>query len=191
MLGGNVKHRDKVYDRRAAIIPKHAEVITAIVDDPYGTVIGEKIAVTRAIRDDPLAGMLARKQINNAMYAAGRKWQQYHENSQIGGVGAIDPTKEAVDGGRMPDVLPTWQMEATNKLKAADAELGFNKGLVRAILGEPLSIQQYAMRLGLTTEREFKQIGWLFRQCLDALANLWGGTNRKSTQEELEKEFPD
>src|SRR3569833_1982878 len=87
----------KIHDRRAKA-PKIAGAITAVVDDPYGTIPGEKIAVTRAIRDDPLAEFHARKQIDDAMMAAGRTWHQHHENSEIGGVRAIDPTKEAVDG---------------------------------------------------------------------------------------------
>ena len=50
-----------VHDRRAQILPFHAHGIAVdIVADPYGQ-NGEQITVVRNIKDDPLAGMMARR----------------------------------------------------------------------------------------------------------------------------------
>jgi hypothetical protein len=54
----------------------------------------------------------------------GRHWQAAYENAEIGGVRAIDPGKEAVDGGRLPEVLTDQQRRAVVDLKNARLALG-------------------------------------------------------------------
>lgn len=167
----------KIHDRTTTDIPRNVRVIKAVVDEPpeFAHFPGAQIEVTRSIRDDPLAGMLARGQIDKAMFSAGREWQRYHDNSQIGGIRAIDPTKEAVDGGRMAEPLSLRQMKASDEINLAKKELGYEGNrLISNILGDGKSIQEYAMSLGLTSEREFNYIGRRLRECLDTLAKLWG-----------------
>ena len=165
----------KVHDRTANGYHRQAEVVEAVVDDPLGTIPGEKIKVTRSVRDDPLAGMLARDQIDQAMYEAGRQWQKYAEWSEIGSISAIDPTKEAVDGGRPREILGDRQLFAFEALRDAKNALGWEGDrLIVGILNQRRSIQEYGMSIGFTTEREFNYIGRRLRECLDTLAKLWG-----------------
>jgi hypothetical protein len=100
----------KIYDRQSRDLPINSKVAEAIVDDPLEA--GAKLKVLRSVRDDPLADMHSRRQIDDAMLAAGREWQRYHEDTQIGGISAIDTTKEAVDGGRIPEPITDRQIKA-------------------------------------------------------------------------------
>src|SRR3974390_2897019 len=93
-----------VHDRRAELLPfRDTETAVEVVDDPYGP---GKIDVVRSVRDDPLAGLRARRFIDEAQFVAGRHWQQCWEDSEIGQVRAIDTTKEPVDGGKGPSCPP-------------------------------------------------------------------------------------
>lgn len=164
-----------IHDRMSADLPINARVAVDIVDDPLPLKFGDKLKVLRSIRDDPLAGMLSRGWIPQHEYDAGRRWQNYHEAATIGCISAIDPTKEAVDGGRMPDVLTDRQAKAMKELRAARAVLGLQDFVyVGDILGERLTLAQCAARHELTGERGINYIGRRFRDALDTLAILWG-----------------
>lgn len=153
-----------------------------VIDNPLATVDGEnrKRESIRSLRDDILAQMHSRNQIDDAMFHAGRKWEEYHEGTAIGAVSAIDPTKEAVDGGRLPELVNERIVKAFKELRRADAELGFQgRTMIRYVLGKSTtdgghSIQRYGMSLGMTTQREFDYLGRRFRECLETLAKLWG-----------------
>jgi hypothetical protein len=148
-----------------------------VIENPLATAHGEnkKRESIRSLRDDPLAGMHSRGQIDEAMFYAGRTWQMHHENSEIGGVSAIDTTKDAVDGGRIPEPISDRQIRAFKQLRLADEALGYQgKMLIRKVLGERKSVQEYSMGLGLTSEREFNYMSRRLRECLDTLAELWG-----------------
>lgn len=163
-----------VHDRRSTDLTRNAQVSPAVVDDPYST-IGEKIQVTRSLRDDPLAWMDSRGFLHPSQLAAGRRWQAILERAQIGGVKAIDPTKEAVDGKRIPEPITDGQIKATKQLAEADRELGLEGcALVRDILEHRMTVAVAAARRGLTKEPEVKYLGRRFRECLDTLAKLWG-----------------
>ncbi len=169
---------NKVHDRRSIDLPINSRVAVAIVPDPYST-IGEQITVLRSTRDDPLAGMAARNQIDAAQLAAGREWQRHHENSEVGSIRAIDPTKEAVDGGRLPDPITQKQIGAFYQLHEAKMALGREgDGLVRDILGARMSIRLAAEARGCHGDLEIKYIGRRFRECLETLAVLWGFAGR-------------
>ncbi len=141
----------KIYDRMSADLPINSVVAETVVKDEAG----DYIKVLRSIRDDPLAGMLSRDQIDTAMFEAGRLWQKYYEHSEIGGISAIDPTKEAVDGGRIPEPITDRQIEAIRELGNADKELGeYGASIIRDVLGR-------------------HQLGRRLRECLDTLAHLW------------------
>jgi hypothetical protein len=163
----------KVYDRQSRDLPINSRVAEAVVDDPLE--LGAKLKVLRSVRDDPLAAMHSRGQIDTAMFAAGREWQLHHENTQIGSIGAIDTTKEAVDGGRIPEPITDRQIKAIRKLGEADRELGpFGSALTRSVLGTRLSIAEVAIQHKYTTAREHNYLSHRFRECLDTLAKLWG-----------------
>lgn len=171
---------ETVHDRKASELPINAVVSIAIVDDPYSDK-GEKIEVLRSIRDDPLEGMKARRQVDDAQYLAGREWQKFNEQACVGSIRAIDPTKEAVDGGQMPEPITDKQIKAFHQLYEADRELGAaGKTLVRDILGfDRLSIAAAAAKHGFSGEREINYIGRRFRECLETLAKLWGFAGKR------------
>jgi hypothetical protein len=165
---------EKVYDRRSSDLPTNAIVSIAIVADPYSK-IGEKLEVLRSIRDDPLAGMYSRSQIDSAQFEAGRKWQSCFEAAQIGTIQAIDPGKEAVDGGRFREPINDRQIKAFRALVEADEKLGLQGArLIKVVLADHKSISLAAMELNLRTQREIDYLGRRFRECLETLAILWG-----------------
>jgi hypothetical protein len=164
----------QAHDRKSTDLPINAVVAPVVVDDPFSN-RGEKIEVMRSLRDDPLAGMFSRAQIDDAQYRAGRQWQSFHEQSAIGALGAIDPTKEAVDGGRMRDVLTDKQAKAIMELRRIEPVLGMEgAALVRDVLGARMSIAVAAARRGCMSEAEAKYIGRRFRESLETLAVHWG-----------------
>lgn len=176
-----IRH-EKIHDRMTADLPINAQVSPAIVDDPYSD-RGEKLQLLRSTRDDPLAGMLSRDQIDEAQFKAGRKWQQLHESSTIGAIQAIDPGKEAVDGGKMRDFLTDRQIRAFEELSKAAAELGgFGGSLIFRILAERKSISEAADFFGCRSQREVDYIGRRFRECLETLAVHWGYAQPKYQQ---------
>jgi hypothetical protein len=178
MLGAQMAGKDeaKIYERLAADLPMNAQVVPEVVDDPYalpGQI--DKSRVLRSVRDDPLAGMKARGQIDSAQFEAGRLWQQYREDSEIGGAQAIDTTKEAVDGGRFKEPDLTKLSRALRELRAANDDLGaYGASLIEDILGRRMSIAEVAQARNMSRELEVKYIGRRFRECLESLAKLWG-----------------
>jgi hypothetical protein len=160
----------KVHDRRAelsAIQAGHA--VAAVVQDPFSP--NDHITVLRFTRDDPLAGMLARSQIDQAQFSAGRQWQEHWENAGVGIIKAIDPTKEPVDGkGSVVDPFTDRQKEAFTELHVVQRTLGYEGDLlVRDVLGERLPIMEAARRRG----RSPRYVGVRFRECLETLARMW------------------
>jgi hypothetical protein len=111
-----------VHDRTSRDLLRNAQVAPVEVDDPYEE--GGKIVVLRSTRNDPLADMKSKGQIDDCDYVAGRHWQAAWENAEIGGVRAIDPTREAVDGGGLPELLTNTQRRAVQDLKAGREALG-------------------------------------------------------------------
>jgi hypothetical protein len=123
--------------------------------------------------------MLARNQIDRAQYAAGRKWQQYHERAAVGTVKAVDPSKTPVDGGKIPEPLNDRQVEAVRKLNEARKELGAaDTELIYLILGERWQIRQVAAHRG----KDHNYIGKRFRDALETLATLWGLASRSNNR---------
>lgn len=162
---------DKVYDRLSEDLPINSVVTPTVVRDGDG----DYIRVLRSIRDDPLAGLMARKQIDAAQFEAGRLWQQYREDSEIGGARAIDTTKEAVDGGRFKEPDITKMSKALAKLKEAHVDLGeYEWSLVYDVLERRMSITQIAAARSITSGRQICSIMERFRGALESLAKLWG-----------------
>lgn len=164
----------KLHDRRATDLLANAQVVPAEVRDPYGT-NGECIAVLRSIRDDILAAMLSRGEIDQAQFDAGRKFERYAEDAEIGNVQAIDPRKEAVDGGRGYEGITDQQIDAVRQLSEAGRVLGAKgEGLVRFIL---VSRRPFSA-LGLS-ERATTQARVRFFTYLEILAEFWGCAMKK------------
>ncbi|MGD9725275.1 MAG: hypothetical protein AB7R40_23500 [Nitrospiraceae bacterium] len=163
----------KVYDRMASDVPINARVVPAVVDDPYGF-DGEKITVLRSIRDDPLAEMYSRGQIDHAQYIAGRTWQEYYERAEVGFVKAVDPAREAVDGGQFPDPLPDRRMSASDQIALADRKLGQDGcAIIRDVLWHGMSLTACAQRRGMVRQIDRRNMSVKFKWCLEVLAKLW------------------
>lgn len=168
-------------DRRSVDLPLGAKVAPIEIDDPYEA--DAKILAFRSIRDDPLSRLHAHDRINDAQWRAGLHWQNAYELVEIGGSRAIDPTKEAVDGGRIAEPFNDRQRKAIAVLAIAKAVLGHERDcLVRDILAERLFINQAAARRGLIGDRAIAKLSETFKECLDLLRNcdaFWDATVRR------------
>ena len=165
----------QVHDRRADRLPDNAQVGVVMVDDPYALELGGQVEVIRSYRDDPLAGMRARGQIEEWQLMAGRRWQQLVDQAQIGGIKALDPSKDAVDGGRLPDPLTDHQAFALRELKAVDERLGPERAaLIRDILGRRMTLTQVAAERGYTSGYMASKLAGKLRESLDDMAELFG-----------------
>ncbi len=163
----------RIHERLSEDLPINSSVSIAIVDDPLER--GAKLKVLRSIRDDPLAGLHSRQQIDDAQLAAGREWQRHFEGAAVGQIRAIDPTKDAVDGGRFPDPLTDKFSKSIKELELAAIALGHEgAALVMDILGQRISIRDAAEKRGLFTKSGWEYTGRRFRECLESLARLWG-----------------
>jgi hypothetical protein len=140
-----------------------------VVDDPLQA--GGKLLVTQIIRDDPLARLQRAGYIDEAQYAAGRAMQGFYERAEIGGLKAMDTTKEPVDGGGAYEILTEKIQQATAEIIRLEAALGKEgAALVRSILVAGLFCRQYAKQNDLQSERAQRYIATRFRECLDTLA---------------------
>ena len=167
-------------DRKTRDLLKNAQVAPDEVDDPLAINPGDKIVVLRSTRHDPLFDMKAKKQIDQCDYVAGRHWQAAYENAEIGAVRAIDPSKEAVDGGRLPEVLTDTQRKAMWDIRAARDALGAEGNqLIVDILGKGWSISQAACERGRLSDDDRRYVGRRFRECLHTLAIRFGYSNAR------------
>lgn len=142
------------------------------VDDPYEQ--GAKIIVMRSTRDDPLGDLHSRQMIDEAQYQAGREFQKDFEMAERG-PRAIDPAKEAVDGGRLPEPLTDSQMRAGMQLKVVYEALGMNgSAIVHDVLVHNRTRSQVAAIRGLQGKSWEEYFGKRFRECLDCMAVIYG-----------------
>jgi hypothetical protein len=163
-----------VHDRRSQDLLRNAQVGTIEVDDPMALEPGDKIVVLRSTRDDPLARLHDRGQIDEAQYQGGRAFQHDFESAERGPQ-AIDPSKEYVDGGKLPEPITEGQRKAVMRLNRAERSLGADgSALTHAVLIRGETVSQIARARGLAGERWDKYFGLRFRECLDTLAVVYG-----------------
>jgi len=169
----------KVHDRRSSDLLRNAEVAAIEVDCPIEQ-NGATLVVMRSIRNDPLAALHSRRQIDEAQYQGGRAFQHDFENAGRG-PRAIDPGKEFVDGGLPPDPLPDSQSRAVESLKRAHKELGqAGSALIHDVLIGSMTLDRVAGKRQMNTELEKKYLGRRFRECLDTLAIVYGFATENS-----------
>jgi Domain of unknown function (DUF6456) len=159
---------EPIPDRQATDLLRNARVAPMDVDDPWEP--GSKITVARSLRDDPLARLHVRDQIDDAQYHAGRRFQRDFEAAERG-PRAIDPSKEAVDGGRTPEPITEHQHAAALRLAKVREKLGHNgMALVISVLVHGQHFAQIAERRGVSGERWERYYGMAFQECLNSLA---------------------
>lgn len=170
------KQSQTVHDRRSTDVPINAVVATVVVDDPYER--GGKIESVASLRDDILRHLRVREEIDDAQFEAGRRYERYIEQSQIGSVKAMDPTKEPVDGGgAFVESVTDRQIAAVRELSEANRILG-RRGelLVRRVLVERRRFKEIA----ISTERnDIAHVRRVFFECLDELAVFWNLAMRR------------
>lgn len=168
---------EPVHNRKATDLLRNAQVAVAVVKDPYGR-DGERISVVRNIRDDILAEMHSRGEIDQAQFDAGRKYELYAEMAEIGNVQAIDPRKEAVDGGRGYEGITDRQIDAVRQLSEAARVLGA-KGemVVRTVLIDRKRFSHLGMPERATTSVRIR-----FFTYLEILAEFWGCATKSHTR---------
>lgn len=161
-----------VHDRKTTDAPTSAYVAAVEVDDPYET--GGKIVTLRNLRDDPLGRLHDRKQIDEAQYLAGREFQADWERAEKGPQ-AIDPSKEAVDGGTMPDPIDEGQTKALVRINGVLRQLGADgSAIVHDVLVHGLTMDRIADRRGFGGKSWVEYFGKRFRECLDSMAIYYG-----------------
>jgi hypothetical protein len=163
-----------VYDRQAVQLPVNAEIAVVMRPDPYEA--GAMQTMAASLRGDPLLSLHARQMIADYQFAAGREWQRYYEQAQIGALKGADTTCEPVDGGRVSvEYLTDAKRKAIAKLTYCRAILGeTGNAIVTLVLGGNLPIQQAALARGMVTRREVEYVGQRFREALSELARVFG-----------------
>lgn len=170
---------DHPHDRRSTDTLKAGEYAATVVDDPYEA--GSKISVERQLRADPLARLHSHHQIDDAQFAAGRAYQRDREVAERGAK-AIDPSKEAVDGGLMPEALTDRQIKARKRLIKIERDLGRRlMSVLEAVLIEGQTIEQLAQS---RVQSVLKLHGGLFRVALNELAVVYCLSNGEAPVEE-------
>jgi hypothetical protein len=174
----------KVYDRRATELGKGAEVYFVEIDDPYE--VGGKIVAARSRRDSPLDEMHSRGQIDTAQYEGGRSFQRDFEAAERG-PRAIDPGKEFVDGGLMPEPITEAQQRAAQQLAVVYRELGPDgAALMHDVLIHGQSYKQIAAARGFSGQRWERYFGTTVFLHLHTLAFVYGFAKERTGQKRME-----
>ena len=164
----------KAHDRRSRDLPRNAEVASVEVDDPLGLDPGDRIVTLRSLRNDPLARLHSRRQIDEAQYQGGRAFQNDWEKAERGPQ-AVDPSREYVDGGQFREPITESQRKAVLRLNRIERELGADgSALVHDVLVHGLTMEQVGQKRGLRTQRWKDYFSRRFCECLDRLALLYG-----------------
>jgi len=160
-----------VTDIPAEIADKR-EIATKTVPDP----ISGPLVVAINIHESPIEFMYSRKRIDAAEYGAAERFRSLYERAGIGGLRAIDPRKEAVDGrGEMVD-LNVSVMEAQSDLREAHDRLGsVLYGYIVTVVGERIPLSEMAMHYGrLSGKRAEGFVAGQVIAGLGLLVGLWG-----------------
>lgn len=152
------------------------ETGTIVVENPVEYAerqVNPTIVATRSLRQDPLGQMHHRRQISEAQYEAGRRWQRLYEAAgpRLKSPGDI---AEPVDGSRPPrDGVTDWQIKAQDELKRYAALLGARQALlVHLVLADKLSLWTATARLFPHEVNQYRRkfTGLWFRDALTTLA---------------------
>jgi hypothetical protein len=133
----------------------------------------------RSTRDDPLADLHARGQIDEAQYQGGRSFQEDFETAERG-PRAIDPSKEAVDGGLMPEPITEAQRKAARQLAVVYRALGQDgSALAHDVLVHRMTLPQISRARGFCGRKWEDHFSTEIKFQLNQLAFCYKFTNEK------------
>jgi hypothetical protein len=159
--------------------PRSSVVLRGItVDNPYfsrahpiSATNPERSNAVINIRESAITTLYARGKINDAQKEVADRFRSLWETLGGKGASSIDPAREHVDGGKMPEPISERQIMAAAQLANARVELGARGfWLVSRICGEGCSL---AEALGTKRKRDALTAADNLRACLDDLAELW------------------
>jgi hypothetical protein len=186
-------------------LPSNARIAAVVIDDPYGVpadenaklLIGKhtdqasehvrswvapaqpKITVIQSLRDDLLAKMFARHQIDQASFRAGRDYQRLTELSQVTQVRAMDVGRLRGSIGATPNIGSDGQRKASKALIKLELKLwskfgNEGVGVIRKILVDSYTVEKLAAEKGDNSVRHKDFLGQFFRRCLKEMAVILG-----------------
>ena len=131
-----------------------------------------KLKVIAAVRDDMVAKMYARRQIDRACFMAARDYQGVFEIAQSARIRSVDLSMPVIENSRTDRAQAIdVHRHAADRLRRLDRALLRRFGedgveLVRDILGRGHTVQQAAHDRGDTTKQPVNWWGGFFRRCL-------------------------
>ena len=137
----------------------------------------KRTKAVRALRDDRLALLHHRGQINSRLFKAGRGYQALCEGAEIGGIAGQDLTRPMVDGGgQQSHPLSDRQINSTKELARLRGVLGRNgRALIDLVLLESKSLREIAQLYYSDDNRSTMiYIGKRFREALSTIAKELG-----------------
>lgn len=166
-----------IHDRQAidALAALHA--VPVEVSNPLDPEKG-KILVLATTRNDLLRRLhtAPKDPIDDALFYAGRAWEQDWQRAQVGHASSGGQWQERVSGGGVSmDVLSDQRRQAQKRLERADEHLG-DKGskLLRDILGSGFTFEACAVKYrGNSEDRAMRYIKSRFRECLESLVVVY------------------
>jgi len=163
-----------IHARLATEIPPQALATAIMLDDPFER--GSKIFGYVNMKGDPLRMMHCRRQIDDAQFAAGRRWQHLYEEAEVGSIRGADTTREPVDGaGWHPELLTDRRKKAVIWLGKCSKMLGRESDdLLRQVLVFNSTIEQAGASYGIFSEWKLGCLGLRFRESLELLAKEFG-----------------
>lgn len=184
--------QEQVHDRIATDIPigvvGHIQAVE--IDDPFSEP-GKRgrIVAAQSLKTDPLAWMRAHHRIDEACYLAGRQWQRIYARANIGSIGSIDTTKEAVSGGRFPEPITDSHIDAFNQLREINKALKTedNQRLIHDILGREIFPRQAAEERGDYTDWAIRKWAKRFYRALNLLAIHFNLASPKSKSQKRQE----
>lgn len=137
-----------------------------------------KISVAINLRESPVAMMAAKGHIDQSQLAAANHFRKLWEALGGSGAGAMDYTREPVDGGGAREPITDRQIDAGLKLKQAQMHVGVRAfGVVEKVCGEGVSVSD----LG-ASHRERTTYADYLKHALTDLSELWGYASRGKVQ---------
>lgn len=171
----------KARQKRSGFVSQHIEIGQKIVPNPDwsrdhdGAAANPRhITAEINIKESAIAVLEARGYLHPAQVRAADTFRSLYERAGGSGAGAMDYTREPVDGGGVTDPISLRQMQAGIELKRCRELLGARGyGIVSALAGEGRSIEEVAGQ----RQRDKYSLTDALRGFLEDLAVMWRYTN--------------